>query len=1202
MFVFDLFAFVYVVVDNQQPSTASLTPTQLNAFKSQVQTYHLTKQNLPVPDHVQSEAFEPSQYPVPNNVPLDSINDRSISNSINVSHNSNDDSLVFPYNSYISPYTYLNDGPVNTDSSLHQLKSQRLIIPSIMPQGIDPHFLIEERNRFQNARMQQRVFELESLTSTLSDDPNNNFNYNKILNSKSDNGNDDDDQSYNPQSLTQVTSSDKLKALIELKALRLVNKQRTLRQDVISAQSHATLLTTDRTAFRRFKKQTLRDARLTEQLERKQRNERDRKSRQKHLDYIMSIHNHSNNLRQANRDAVAKSQKLGRSVLKLHGDVEKEEQKRVEKVAKERLAALRNDDEEAYLKLIDTAKDTRITHLLSQTDQYLESLTQNVIAQQNEVGLEENINFEVEDGPANEATFGGRRQDDENEDSGKIDYYAVAHRVSEKITSQPSILVGGQLKEYQIKGLQWMISLYNNRLNGILADEMGLGKTIQTISLVTFLIERKKQMGPYLIIVPLSTLTNWAMEFEKWAPSVSVAVYKGPPQQRKATQQRMRQGFQVLLTTFEYVIKDRPVLCKYNWVFMIMDEGHRLKNTESKLSQTLQTFYKTRYRLILTGTPLQNNLPELWALLNFVLPKIFNSVKSFDEWFNTPFANTGSNEKIEINEEESLLVIKRLHKVLRPFLLRRLKKDVEKDLPDKVEKVIKCRMSSLQQSLYAQMRKFGQMAAPSGDSKFGGNKKSGIKGLQNTIMQLRKIVNHPYVFEEIEDAVNPARISDDNLYRTAGKFELLDRILPKLKATGHRVLIFFQMTAIMTIMEDYLHYKGHSYLRLDGSTKTEDRSSLLNEFNNDESDCFVFLLSTRAGGLGLNLQSADTVVIFDSDWNPHADLQAQDRAHRIGQKKEVRILRLITERSIEEQILARAQYKLEIDGKVIQAGKFDNKSTAEEREDFLRTLLEAENEEDEEAGDMDDDEINEILARGENEIPIFREMDKQRAINEETNWKNTGQDGPNPGRLITDTELPQVYRTNYDWNPIVEAEQDDNDNVGRRARVGVIYDDGLTEEQWVQALEDDDMTIEDAIRNKKNLRGREGSAKIEEIESPDLEGGRKRTSRQSKSGTPIVQPGSKRKRNTNNGNLNENVNDEEPVGKKRKPHGNTNLLDPETKDRLKSVLIPFLDVVWNILDEEGRPRDELFREVPSKKVSLLLFIEFFKSNNNFFFK
>ena len=260
------------------------------------------------------------------------------------------------------------------------------------------------------------------------------------------------------------------------------------------------------------------------------------------------------------------------------------------------------------------------------------------------------------------------------------------------------------------------------------------------------------------------------------------------------------------------------------------------------------------------------------------------------------------------------------------------------------------------------------------------------------------------------------------------------------------------------------------------------------------------------------------------------------------------------------------------------------------------------NEEDEEAGDMDDDEINEILARGENEIPIFREMDKQRAINEETNWKNTGQDGPNPGRLITDTELPQVYRTNYDWNPIVEAEQDDNDNVGRRARVGVIYDDGLTEEQWVQALEDDDMTIEDAIRNKKNLRGREGSAKIEEIESPDLEGGRKRTSRQSKSGTPIVQPGSKRKRNTNNGNLNENVNDEEPVGKKRKPHGNTNLLDPETKDRLKSVLIPFLDVVWNILDEEGRPRDELFREVPSKKVSLLLFIKFFKSNHNFFFK
>jgi ATP-dependent helicase STH1/SNF2 len=219
---------------------------------------------------------------------------------------------------------------------------------------------------------------------------------------------------------------------------------------------------------------------------------------------------------------------------------------------------------------------------------------------------------------------------------------------------QPSILVGGTLKEYQLKGLQWMISLYNNNLNGILADEMGLGKTIQTISLITYLIEKKKQNGPFLVIVPLSTLTNWNLEFEKWAPSIARVVYKGPPLARKQQQQQIRYGnFQVLLTTYEYIIKDRPVLSKIKWIHMIIDEGHRMKNSSSKLSATLTQYYSTRYRLILTGTPLQNNLPELWALLNFVLPTIFKSVKSFDEWFNTPFANTGSQDKIELTEEES---------------------------------------------------------------------------------------------------------------------------------------------------------------------------------------------------------------------------------------------------------------------------------------------------------------------------------------------------------------------------------------------------------------------------------------------------------------------------------------------------------------------------------------------------------------------
>jgi ATP-dependent helicase STH1/SNF2 len=216
---------------------------------------------------------------------------------------------------------------------------------------------------------------------------------------------------------------------------------------------------------------------------------------------------------------------------------------------------------------------------------------------------------------------------------------------------------------------------------------------------------------------------------------------------------------------------------------MIIDEGHRMKNTQSKLSFTLTTYYNCRYRLILTGTPLQNNLPELWALLNFALPAIFKSVKSFDEWFNTPFANAGTQDKMELTEEESLLIIRRLHKVLRPFLLRRLKKDVESELPDKKEEVIKCKFSSLQAKLYQQMVSGGMLYVQ--DNEKGG--KVNIKGLSNMIMQLRKICNHPFVFEEIESAINPSKVNNDTLWRTAGKFELLDRLLPKFFVTKHRV-------------------------------------------------------------------------------------------------------------------------------------------------------------------------------------------------------------------------------------------------------------------------------------------------------------------------------------------------------------------------------------------------------------------------------
>ncbi|KAI9248605.1 SNF2 family N-terminal domain-containing protein [Sporodiniella umbellata] len=919
--------------------------------------------------------------------------------------------------------------PAQVNTLKHQLLAYKLISKNVpLPQHLqpancpletplesDPHTTISQRENRLSNRFKHRIQELESLPSNL--------------------------------------SSAKVRALVELKSLRLMERQHRLREEIISGMTRSTTLATcaDRLAYRRMKKQTLREARMTEKMERQQRTDRERRDKQKHLDYLQTICDHGRRLVFFHSNEKTKKNKLGRAVIQYHQHMEREEQKKLERVSKERIRALKNDDEEAYMKLIDEAKDTRLTQLLKQTGMFLDSLTRAVKEQQSDsIYSDVLIEREIED--------------EAGDSEAKSDYYQVTHRIKEEV-SQPTILVGGKLKDYQLKGLQWMVSLFNNHLNGILADEMGLGKTIQTISLITYLIEKKRQPGPFLIIVPLSTLTNWTLEFEKWAPAVKKIVYKGPPNLRRELQNEIRYNdFQVLLTTFEYIIKDRPILSKVKWLHMIVDEGHRMKNSNSKLTVVLRQFYHTKYRLILTGTPLQNNLPELWALLNFILPKIFKSVKSFEEWFNTPFSTQGVADKVGLNEEEQLLIIKRLHKVLRPFLLRRLKRDVESELPDKVERVIKCKLSSLQTHLYTQMKRNGTLYTSSGSKG-----KSGIKGLNNTIMQLRKICNHPFVYEEVETLVNPSGISNNLLYRVSGKFELLDRMLPKLQQTGHRVLIFFQMTQVMSIMEDFLNYRGFSYLRLDGSTKSDDRSELLRLFNDPQSPYFIFLLSTRAGGLGLNLQTADTVIIFDSDWNPHQDLQAQDRAHRIGQTKEVRIFRLISTHSVEENILARANYKLDIDGKVIQAGKFDNKSTEEDREAFLKSLLEDKGDEISEAEDeeIDDDELNEILQRSETEVEVFQKIDKERNQFDARQWRALGLRGK-PERLITESELPDVYLND---DPI-QNEVVDPLTLGRgqRSKESVRYDDGLTEEQWLNALEDDNVNLDELILRKEQRR------------------------------------------------------------------------------------------------------------------------------------
>nr|XP_019014427.1 ATP-dependent helicase STH1/SNF2 [Kwoniella pini CBS 10737]OCF53208.1 ATP-dependent helicase STH1/SNF2 [Kwoniella pini CBS 10737] len=1091
-------------------------------------------------------------------------------------------SIIYPYNAYIHPSIYANrkfDYEVTNPLS----KMQKLVAPSLMPKGLDPYLLMEERNRFIETRMAWRMKELEQMSSTAGLGEQGAKDVPEIV----------DDEKKPGSNLG-------IQARIELLSLRLLGKQRLLREDVVRSMHSATQVPADRSQFRRFRTHALRDARATETAERRQRTEREQRGKQRHLAYINSICEHGQNLIGAgvgsSRGSGAdKMKRLGRAMMKLHADTEKEEQRRIERLAKERLKALKNDDEDAYLALLGEAKDSRIGHLLKQTDQYLETLAAAVLEQQNDDVHKDQqkleLPFEQEEGMASEEMFGARRQDGEEEGAerkaGKVDYYAIAHRVQEKVTKQASLLTGGTLKDYQVKGLQWMISLYNNRLNGILADEMGLGKTIQTISLITYLIESKRQPGPFLVIVPLSTLTNWTMEFQKWAPAVKTLILKGSPAIRKELYPRLRaQDFQVCLTTYEYIIKERPMLSKIKWIHMIIDEGHRMKNVKSKLSQTLNEHYSSRYRLILTGTPLQNNLPELWALLNFALPKIFNSVKSFDEWFNAPFANTGG-EKMEMNEEEALLVIKRLHKVLRPFLLRRLKKDVESELPDKVEKVIYTKMSALQWKLYESVQKYKQL--PTDLSATGKPQKR--QNLQNALMQLRKICNHPYVFREVDEDFTVGNTTDEQIIRVSGKFELLDRILPKLFKTGHKVLMFFQMTEIMTIVSDFFEYRGWKYCRLDGSTKAEDRQTLLSTFNDPQSPYQIFILSTRAGGLGLNLQSADTVIIYDTDWNPHADLQAQDRAHRIGQKKEVRVLRLISSGTVEELVLARAQQKLAIDGKVIQAGKFDDVTTGAEYEALLAKAFETNPEDDnEETNELDDDELNELLARGDDELGIFAQMDKDRKAEKLEQWKNAGKkESDLPPVLMAESELPPFYRRDIGQEMAEQIANEEEQGRGRRTKNEVRYTDGLTDDQFLAALEDSDDDVEEAAdRKRKRAHNKAERKRMNELlaeaeaQGKPLDAVAEDSASPQGPITPLTVGGLRKKRGRPSKSATPTLTGDEPVPSKRRKIGGTAGAAPISGPEL-SLMQKLFTETNKLKSEAGEDLNQFFLAPVSKR-------------------
>lgn len=511
-----------------------------------------------------------------------------------------------------------------------------------------------------------------------------------------------------------------------------------------------------------------------------------------------------------------------------------------------------------------------------------------------------------------------------------------------RLVTQPSC-IQGKMRDYQLAGLNWLIRLYENGINGILADEMGLGKTLQTISLMGYLHEFRGITGPHMVVAPKSTLGNWMNEIRRFCPVLRAVKFLGNPDERKHIREELLAAgkFDVCVTSFEMAIKEKSTLRRFSWRYIIIDEAHRIKNENSLLSKTMR-LYNTNYRLLITGTPLQNNLHELWALLNFLLPEIFSSAETFDEWFQI----SGENDQQE--------VVQQLHKVLRPFLLRRLKSDVEKGLPPKKETILKVGMSQMQKQYYkALLQKDLEVVNAGGER----------KRLLNIAMQLRKCCNHPYLFQGAEPG--PPYSTGDHLVTNAGKMVLLDKLLPKLKERDSRVLIFSQMTRLLDILEDYLMFRGYLYCRIDGNTGGEDRDASIDAFNKPGSEKFCFLLSTRAGGLGINLATADVVILYDSDWNPQVDLQAQDRAHRIGQKKEVQVFRFCTEYTIEEKVIERAYKKLALDALVIQQGRLAEQKTVNKDELLQMVRFGAEMVFSSKDSTITDEDIDRIIAKGE---------------------------------------------------------------------------------------------------------------------------------------------------------------------------------------------------------------------------------------------
>ncbi|KAI4379873.1 hypothetical protein MLD38_006115 [Melastoma candidum] len=654
----------------------------------------------------------------------------------------------------------------------------------------------------------------------------------------------------------------------------------------------------------------------------------------------------------------------------------------------------------------------------------------------------------------------------------------------------PEFLTGGALHQYQLEGLNFLRFSWSKQTHVILADEMGLGKTIQSIAFLASLYE--EGLYPFLVVAPLSTLRNWEREFATWAPQMNVVMYVGNAQARTvirdyefyfpkskkinkksnqiiAETMQERTKFDVLLTSYEMINLETASLKPIPWECMIVDEGHRLKNKDSKLFLSLKQ-YSCKHRVLLTGTPLQNNLDELFMLMHFLDDGKFGSLEEFREEFE------------DINQEEQ---ISRLHKMLHPHLLRRVKKDVMKDLPPKKELILRVDLSGKQKEYYrAILTRNYQILTRRGGAQI---------SLINVVMELRKLCCHPYMLEGVEPDIRDSHEAFRQLIESSGKLQLLDKMMVKLKEQGHRVLIYTQFQHMLDLLEDYCTHKKWQYERIDGRVAGAERQVRIDRFNAKNSNRFCFLLSTRAGGLGINLATADTVIIYDSDWNPHADLQAMARAHRLGQTNAVMIYRLITRGSIEERMMQMTKKKMVLEHLVVGRLKAQN-INQEELDDIIRYgSKELFADENDEAGKSrqihyDDAAIDRLLdrkqARGEETteddeaddiLKAFKVANFEYIDEEEAARELEAQKAAEESRLATNSSERTAYweellKDSYEVHKVGEFNSLGKGKRPRKQMVSV-EDDDLAGLEDVSSNEEDDNYEADSTDGETALPG-----------------------------------------------------------------------------------------------------------------------------------